>query len=104
MLEYLLLAYLCTRNLGAEDFQSVEKIICDGLNKPNSRKATETQLVDHDEIIDFVANVDGVITSGHIFLDIFNFTIIHIRRTISNFGLGSYGTMLDRFWQRCRRG
>lgn len=105
ILEHLFLDDVCTRNLGAENFQSVVMIIRNGLNEPDSRKAAETKLVDHDEFIDHVTNLDWVIAPGHVFLDIFNLTLIHVRRTISNFGLlQTFGTTLNYFSQRCRRG
>lgn len=104
ILEHLFLDDVCTGKLGAKDFQSKVTIVRNRLNEPNSSKAAETKLVDHDEFIDLVTNLDWVIAPGHVFFDIFNLALIHVRRTIPNFGLlETSGPTLNYFSQRCRR-
>lgn len=105
ILEQLFLDDVCAGNLCAEDFQCIIVIVYNRLNEPNSSKAAETKLVDHDELIDLVTDLDWVIAPGHVFLDIFNLALIHVRRTIPKFGLlETFGTTLNYFSQRCRRG
>lgn len=74
------------RNIGTEHFESVEMTVLARTHQPDSRKATGAQLVDDSVLVDLVVDVDGVVASGHVLVDILDIVVVYGRRR---------GTILD---------
>lgn len=76
-------------SIGTEHFEGVVLTILARTDQPDGRKATETQLVDDCVLVDLVVDVDRVVASRHVLVDILNIVLVYSSRrgTIPNLGV-----------------